>query len=104
MHGDTVEDFLISLDQTVNDRLARSPGWLGRDAFVRVAADYLVEDGTLEDLEVCYYQAPSGRSKMEVAGYAISDDGRVLDLAVAGYGYMASPSRRTWFTASSDGP
>ena len=25
---------------------------------------------------------------MEVAGYAISDDGRVLDLAVAGYGYM----------------
>ena len=88
MHGDTVEDFLISLDQTVNDQPARSPGWLRRDAFVRVAADYLVEDGTLEDLEVCYYQAPSGRSKMEVAGYAISDDGRVLDLAVAGYGYM----------------
>ena len=88
MHGDTVEDFLISLDQTVNDQLARSPGWLRRDTFVRVAADYLVEDGTLEDLEVCYYQAPSGRSKMEVAGYAISDDGRVLDLAVAGYGYM----------------
>ena len=55
MHGDTVEDFLINLDQTVNDQLARSPGWLKNgDTFVRVAADYLVEDGTLEDLEVCY--------------------------------------------------
>jgi AIPR protein len=87
MEGEAVEDFLISMDQAVGDQLARSPGWLRRDAFVRVASDYLVEDGTLEDLEVCYYQAPSGRSKMEVAGYAISDDGRVLDLAVSGYRY-----------------
>jgi hypothetical protein len=87
MHGDTVEDFIIGLEQAVDDQLARSSGWLSRDAFVRVTADYLVEDGTLEDLDVCFYQAPSGRSKMEVAGYSFSDDGRVLDLAVAGYGY-----------------
>ena len=86
MQGETVEEFLISLEQAVEDQLARSPGWLRRDAFVRVAGDYLAEDGTLEDLEVCFYQAPSGRSKMEVAGYAISDGGRVLDLAVASYG------------------
>src|ERR1700722_4912803 len=87
MQGETVEEFVISLEQAVEDQLARSPGWLQRDAFVRVASDYLIEDGTLEDLEVCYYLAPSGRSKMEVAGYAFSDDGRVLDLAVSGYRY-----------------
>jgi hypothetical protein len=39
---------------------------------LRVAGDYLAQDGTLEDLEVCVYQAPSGRSKMEVSGYAVT--------------------------------
>ena len=53
MEGEAVEEFLISMDQAVEDQLARSPGWLRRDAFVRVASDYLIEDGTLEDLEVC---------------------------------------------------
>jgi AIPR protein len=91
MHGESAEEFLIAVDQTVDDQLARSPGWLRRDAFVRVASDYLIEDGTLEDLEVCHYQAPAGRSRMEVAGYAISDSGRVLDLAVAGYRYSGQP-------------
>jgi hypothetical protein len=87
MRGETVEEFVISLEQAADDQLARYPGWLRRDAFVRVAADYLIEDGTLEDLDVCYFAAPAGRSRMEVAGYGISDDGRVLDLAVAAFGY-----------------
>jgi hypothetical protein len=86
VQGETVEEFVISLEQAIEDQLATSPGWLRRDAFARVVSDYLIEDGTLEELEVCFYQAPSGRSKMEVAGYAFSDDGRVLDLAVASYG------------------
>src|ERR1022692_1496215 len=87
MQGETVEEFVSILEQAVEDQLTHYPGWLKRDAFVRVVGDYLIDDGTLEDLEVCYYAAPSSRSRMEVAGYAISDDGRVLDLAVASFGY-----------------
>jgi hypothetical protein len=73
MQGETVEEFAISLEQAVEDRLSYYPGWLKRDVFVQVFAEYLVEDGTLDDLEVCYYVAPSGRSKVEVAGYATTD-------------------------------
>lgn len=86
MQGETVEEFLIGLEQAIDDQLARSPGWLRRDGFVRVVSDYLIEDGALEELEVCFYKAPSGRSKMEVSGYALSDNGQVLDLAVTSYG------------------
>jgi hypothetical protein len=89
VHGDTTEEFAISLGQSVEDRLGRDsgPGWLKRDVFVQVVSEYLVEDGVLEDLQVCYYVHPAGRSRMEVAGYAISDDGSVLDLVVADYGH-----------------
>jgi AIPR protein len=86
MQGETVEEFEISLEQAVVDQLAYYPGWLKRDVFVRVVSDYLIEDGTLEDLEVCYYVASAHPSTMEVAGYAISDDGHILDLAVAKFG------------------
>src|SRR6266851_2093949 len=92
-----------AMDQAVEDQLARSPGWLRRDAFVRVTSDYLIEDGTLEDLEVCYYQAPSGRSKIEVAGYAISDDGRVLDRSSRATATRARPFPKTRSTGSSGG-
>ncbi|MET9336638.1 AIPR family protein [Nonomuraea sp. NPDC003804] len=86
MEGETVENFAIQLEQAVEERLGHDSGWLRRDVFVQVVQEYLVEDGTLEDLRVCYFVAPSGRSRMEVAGYYISDDGRVLDLVVANYG------------------
>ncbi|MGA5517672.1 AIPR family protein [Streptomyces pseudogriseolus] len=81
-----MQEFSIALEQTIEDYLGREPGWLRRDAFVRAAGDYLVEDGTLEDLEVCYFAQPAGRSRMEVAGYSVSDDGRVLDLISVYYG------------------
>jgi hypothetical protein len=86
MQGETLEEFEISLEQAVEDQIAYYPGWLKRDVFVRVVSDYLIEDGTLEDLEVCYYVASAHPSMMEVAGYAISDDGHILDLAVAKFG------------------
>src|ERR1700759_995575 len=91
MQGRSTEEFVVSLEQAIDDQLARSPGWLRRDAFARVTADYLIEDGTLEDLEICFYQAPAGRSKMEVSGYATSDDGQVLDLAITSYGRYGQP-------------
>ncbi|MEV4105700.1 AIPR family protein [Nonomuraea sp. NPDC049649] len=87
MEGETTEEFAITLEQVVEDRLGQHSGWLKRDAFVQVVADYLIEDGTLEDLLPCYHTAPFGKSRMEVAGYYISDDGLVLDLAVAEYGH-----------------
>ncbi|MFE0642097.1 AIPR family protein [Streptomyces sp. NPDC058877] len=86
MHDEAVQEFAITLEQAIEDRLGQEPGWLKRDAFVQVAGDYLVDDGTLEDLHVCYYVSPSGRSRMEIAGYSVSDDGRVLDLITADYG------------------
>ncbi|MET8923084.1 AIPR family protein [Streptomyces sp. NPDC004623] len=81
-----MQEFSIALEQAIEDYLGREPGWLRRDAFIRAAGDYLVEDGTLEDLEVCYFAQPVGRSRMEVAGYSVSDDGRVLDLVSVYYG------------------
>jgi AIPR protein len=86
MQGETVEGFEVSLERAVEDQLPYYPGWLKRDVFVRIVGDYLIEDGTLEDLEVCYYVASARPSMMEVAGYAISDDGHMLDLAVAKFG------------------
>ncbi|MFG2488907.1 AIPR family protein [Streptomyces virginiae] len=86
MHDGSVQEFAITLEQAIEDRLGQEPGWLKRDAFVQVAGDYLVDDGSLEDLHVCYFVSPSGRSRMEVAGYSVSDDGRVLDLVTADYG------------------
>jgi hypothetical protein len=86
VQGETVEEFAISLEQAIDDRLGQDSGWMRRDVFVQIVGEYLHEDGTLEDLHVCYYVHPSGRSRMETAGYAISDDGRVLDLIVADYG------------------
>lgn len=87
MQNETAEEFAADLERAVDDQVARQPGWLKRDAFVRVVGDYLIEDGTLEDLEVCYCAAPAGRSRMEVAGYSFSDDGRVLDLVAASFGH-----------------
>lgn len=75
-----VEEFAVSLERAVNERVDREPGWMKRDAFVDVVGEYLVEDGALEDLQVCYHLSQQGRTRMEVGGYAVSDDGRVLDL------------------------
>ncbi len=74
------EEFFVNLEHEVNERADREPGWLRRDAFVDVVGEYLIEDGALEDLQVCYYLSQRGKTRMEVGGYAISDDGRVLDL------------------------
>lgn len=87
MEGATIEEFAISLDHLVEDRLGHDPGFLKQDVFVQVVSEYLVEDGALEDIVVCHYRAPAGRSRMEVAGYALSDDGHVLDLVAADYGH-----------------
>jgi len=86
MEGATIEEFTISLDQLVDDRLGGEHGFLKQDVFVQIVAEYLIEDGALEDVTVCQYRAPDGRSRIEVAGYALSDGGRVLDLVAANYG------------------
>ncbi|MFI6505161.1 AIPR family protein [Nonomuraea typhae] len=98
MEGETAEEFAIHLEQLVEDRLGQEPGWLKRDVFVQVVADYLIEDGTLEDLRPCYYTAQFGRSRMDVAGNYISDGGGVLDLAVVEYGYFGQTLPRDQVT------
>ena len=77
---DELEEFSVSLEHEVNERVDREPGWMRRDAFVDVVGEYLIEDGALEDLQVCYHLSQRGKIRMEVGGYAFSDDGQVLDL------------------------
>jgi hypothetical protein len=80
-----IRSFDTELHRQVAERLAVEPGHMARDAFVRLVAEYLVDDGSLEDLQVCYLRTARGNSHMEVAGYEISDDGTVLDLVTAQY-------------------
>ncbi|MEU4516238.1 AIPR family protein [Nonomuraea wenchangensis] len=97
MQAETIEQFLIELEQAIDDRLGQEFVYR-RDAFARLVADHLTEDGSLEDLEVCYYTAPFGRSRIEVGGYALNDDGRILDLVVALYGHHGETVPRDQIT------
>lgn len=38
MDDESVQEFAITLEQAIEDRLGQEPGWLKRDAFVQVAA------------------------------------------------------------------
>ncbi|MFB4317615.1 AIPR family protein [Actinomadura sp. 21ATH] len=80
-----VEEFGVDLERQVTERVEQEDGWYKRDAFVRIVADHLREDGSLEDIHVCYHLAQYGRSRIEVAGYYLSDEGHVLDLVAVDY-------------------
>lgn len=71
--------FAEELRVDVHQRLAAEPEMMVGDMFVKVIAERLIADGTLEDLEVCYLRQ-TGRPTLEVSGYNITSDGTILDL------------------------
>lgn len=74
-----LEHFAEQLRIDVNQRLSLEPEMMTGDMFVRVVADRLISDGTLEDLDICYLRH-TGRPRLEIAGYSIRHDETVLDL------------------------
>ena len=93
----TIQDlteFVSDVHARVRERLATEPDMLARDAFVSLVGEYLVDDGTLDDLETCYLRAPWQRRFVEVSGYDISDDGTVLHLVTAEFGAEGASVRR----------
>ncbi|WP_405092610.1 AIPR family protein [Micromonospora sp. NBC_01392] len=71
--------FAEDLRVEVNQRLSAEPEMMVGDMFVRVVAERLIADGSLEDLDVCYLRQ-QGRPALEISGYNISSDGTILDL------------------------
>jgi AIPR protein/abortive infection phage resistance-like protein len=78
-------DFVNQLDQRVQDRMADDTDMMARDAFVALAGEYLVEDGTFDDLTTCFIHAPWGNRRIEVAGYDLTGDDTILHLVIADY-------------------
>jgi hypothetical protein len=87
-------NFVSDVHAQVRERLATEPDMLARDAFVSLVGEYLVDDGTLDDLETCYLRAPWQRRFVEVSGYDISDDGTVLHLVTTEFGAEGASVRR----------
>lgn len=83
MAEETAAEFARTLWDEIDDRVRSGAEQMTADAFVRIAGEHLIEDGVLEDLEVCYHRAPVARGYMEVAGYAVSNEGASLDVVTA---------------------
>lgn len=94
MAEEEIEEFVAHLHRRVQERLEAEPELMARDAFVRVVADYLVDDGTLDDLDVCYLHLPWQNRTVEVAGYDIAGDGSILHLVVTIFGELGATVRR----------
>lgn len=87
------EEFAVDLERQVAERVEQEPSFYRRDAFVKIVADYLTQDGSLEDVNVRYHIAQFGRSRIEAAGYYFSDGGHVLDLIAVEYPFGGTLSR-----------
>ncbi|MFG1776826.1 AIPR family protein [Micromonospora sp. NPDC049048] len=94
--SDDLASFVELLDAEVSQRLTGETGGTTGDAFVRVVAERLIDDGALEDLDVCYSRKPWRTSRLEVSGYDISHEGTCLDIVTRHYGAAgANVPRRT---------
>jgi len=82
------------ISRLVSERLADDPGLTSTSAFVSVMGEYLVSDGSLEDLTVCFFRTTNGVRQVEVHGYDLSQDGTTLSLVVAEYGPGGGAMRR----------
>ncbi|WP_150253930.1 AIPR family protein [Nocardiopsis deserti] len=93
MHGNSVEEFTLNLEEEIARRLGHEYTY-ARDAFTHIVSEYLIEDGTLEELHIAYPRGLFGQSRMEANGYAISQQGHVLDLVVTDYGHSGQTVQR----------
>jgi hypothetical protein len=89
-----VVEFVKGLHQSVRDRVADDPGMMTRDAFVRQVGDYLIDDGTLDDVDPCYLHRPWQNRRVEVAGYDVTADNTILHLVTVELGAFAQTVKR----------
>ncbi|GLZ43611.1 AIPR family protein [Actinokineospora sp. NBRC 105648] len=89
-----LHEFVSDLKRRLEHRVEDQPELMTRDAFVNLVTEYLVEDGSLDDLDPCYLHMTWGKRRVETAGYDISDDESILHLVVAEYGMFGSVLRR----------
>lgn len=61
------------------------------DQFTRTAAEYLIEAGEIDDIDVCYYKAHG----MQMSGYCVSQDEDRLDLFVTIFNQQSWPASVT---------
>ncbi|PCR97673.1 abortive phage infection protein [Pseudomonas fluorescens] len=57
------------------------------DQFTRTVADYLIEAGEIEDVNVCFYKSRG----MQLNGYNVSQDGDCLDIFVSVFNQQTPP-------------
>lgn len=88
MYVDPVERFAEELDEEVARRLGRDHSYR-RDVVTQMVGEYLIEDGTLEELHTVYCSKRLRRSHAQANGYAISGHGHVLDLVITDEGHGA---------------
>lgn len=79
--ADQLREFAAELSVEVRQRLAVEATGTAGDMFVRLVAERLIEDGAIEDLDVCYLRTQVGQRRIEVSGYEIGEGGAVLYLA-----------------------
>lgn len=79
--------FARKLWDVLHERTTSEPQLMNHDAFVQVVAEYLIEDGAIEELEPCHYRAEPTSGHMQANGYSISSDGDRLELAIVDLGF-----------------
>lgn len=92
--GDELRDFAADLHGEVDDRLRVEPGVLADAMFARIVSERLIDDGALEDVDICYLRTQVGNRHLEVFGYNLSDGETVLDLVTCQYGSLAATISR----------
>ncbi|MEU0237138.1 AIPR family protein [Nocardiopsis sp. NPDC006198] len=94
MSDQQIVDFVEELHRRVQDMVVSEPGLMTRDAFVRHVGGYLVDDGTLDDVEPCYIRRPWQNRHVEVAGYDVTADNTILHLVTSEFGAFGSTVKR----------
>jgi hypothetical protein len=91
---DELRDFAAELHAEVDDRLRVEPGVLADAMFARIVSERLIDDGTLEDVDICFLRTQVGNRHLQVFGYNLSDGDSVLDLITCHYGSSAATISR----------
>lgn len=94
---DQIEHFK-RIREEIGNRISVEPHLMQRDVFLQFVTEYLVEDGTLEDMQPCFYRAQTGNRWMQAAGYGVSEDFTTLDVALV----ELSPNGKTLSRAQID--
>ncbi|MFG3225169.1 AIPR family protein [Kitasatospora sp. NPDC048194] len=94
MTGSDLREFAELLYEEARSRTDSPVGTMFNGAFVEAFREYLVEDGSIEDIESAYCRKQIGRSVAEAYGYGLQDEDTVLDVIIAEHGWKAEVMRK----------